>query len=241
MLTALLTVAALAHPFDNSFYGHDLTLTVAPDALTLDYTAEIPTRDLMSELRAAERTGRGATFEADKVGELVGGLSLTVDGVRPALVESSRPASVVESRFTRIAVRLQAPLSVAPHRIELGNANAPEQVAYFRTAVAVARPWTVTAISRDPHGRVRLEDWRMEEGARRTVLDLEPASALRRAVLLWHPDPRGYRSAGVALDTRLAREAQETWLPVAALAVGALLALIVGVVRSRRAPTTPPR
>lgn len=219
--------AALAHPFHNSFYGHELTLTVGVDAIRVEYRADIPTRDLWREVREVERKGLPTdTFAATRTAELRNGLSIAVDGARPALVEVVGDPPEVDERFARLHVVATAPIDPAvPHHIEIGNANAPEQIAYHRTTAHVARPWAVTATSIPPG---KNGEWRLDEAGRALSVDVAPRSGLGALVLRVHPDPRGLRGADTAIATSAWDELAETWVPAAALAVALIVAVAFG-------------
>ena len=224
----LLVAVAHAHPFQNAFYGHDVALTVEPDALRVDYRADLPTQELWSELRAVERSNQPTErFTADKVNELFAGLSLSIDGARPALTQVDSEPPEVDERFTRLHVAFTAPLDPGvAHTIAFGNANAPEKLAYFRVSTRIARPWLVAATSLVEPDRVWEGQWRIEEAARSFTVDLLPRTGPSAWVLAVHPDPTGRRSAALALDTSLVDELGQTWVPLvgfaaALVAVGA--------------------
>lgn len=224
MIALLVVVAAHAHPFHNAFYGHDVALTVEPAGLRVDYRADIPTQELWSELRAVERAGKVVDhFAADKAGELLAGLSLTVDGARPPLTPVDTEPSVVDERFTRLHVAFTAPLDPGvAHHIAFGNANAPEKLAYFRASTHVARTWRVPSCSLVEADRVWDGEWRIEEAGRAFTLDLAPRAGASAWVLAVHPDPAGERGAAEALTTSTFDELGQTWVPVVAFALAAL-------------------
>lgn len=236
MILLVLAAVAYAHPFHNAFYGHDVALTVEPDGLRIDYRADLPTQELWTEVRALERAKQPTEqFATAKAGELFAGLSLTVDGVRPALtlVESEPPE--VDERFTRMHVAFTAQLGPAvQHHIEVGNANAPEKLAYFRASTRVARVWRVPAFSLVEPDRVWEGQWRIEEAGRSFTLDLAPRAGASAWVFAVHPDPGGRRSAAEALGTSVFDELGQTWVPLVAFAA-AVLAVGALAVRRRAA------
>lgn len=235
MTWLLFVVAAYAHPFHNAFYGHDVALTVEPDGLRVDYRADLPTQELWSELRAVERSGKPVDqFAADKAGELLAGLSLTVDGARPVLTPVETEPSEVDERFTRMHVAFTAPLDPAKvHHVEFGNANAPEKLAYFRASTHIARAWRVASCSLVEPDRVWDGQWRIEEAGRSFTLDLVPRTGVSAWVLAVHPDPAGLRGAHEAIHTSTFDELGQTWVPPIGVAA-AVLAVGAGAFLARR-------
>jgi hypothetical protein len=225
--------AAGAHPFHNSFYGHDVTVTVGAAEVRVDYRADLPTKELWSELRDVERAGKPIDrFAADKSGELLAGLSLTIDGARPVITPIDTEPSEVDERFTRMHVAFSAPLDPGvAHQIALGNANAPEKLAYFRATTHVARAWLVSACSLVESDRSYDGQWRIEEAGRSLTLDVAPRTGLSAWVHRVHAD--GDRRAAVALGTSTIDELGETWVPVVGFV--AILALVGALAARRRA------
>lgn len=231
MIVALLVGVAAAHPFAQEFYGHAIDMTVGEDTVRIDYIADVPTRDLWSDLRERERkhdpTDR---FVQQAAGTLVAGLSLTIDGAVPPTTPLASEVPVIDSRFVTFHVAFQVPLPPGPHRIAIGNGNAPEKIGYYLTRIDVARAWEVTATSLiDPKtGKDRVNEWGLDEIGRSSWVDVAPRSAWQAAILRIHPDPHGKRLADVAIATSSFDELGETPVPLVLMVVGLVGAAVLG-------------
>lgn len=202
-LALLLAAAApvAAHPFDASFYGHDLAVEVRGRTLEVRYAAEVPTR---SVLAAFDPDGVGAealseTYTAEftrlRLQELVEGLHLAVNGVDLALVPlpSPAPTGLGNRKYFRYDLLLQAelPAGAGPFVVALSNRNHPTELGVFRTEVLVD-PGVVVAdcslLVRGPDGAVRRDrsaGWRMEEENRELALVFERRDGLAGRGLRW--------------------------------------------------------
>jgi hypothetical protein len=195
-LIAVIASVALAHPFDADFFGHRVDLHVAADRLQLQYTADLPMRKLLSEVREVERKGGdGEAYVNQQDDELLAGLVVTVDGADIAMTRIPVDQPPSTPRTMIVVLALDAPLDPGvPHHVEVGNANRPEETTYFCDAVTVDRSWLVTAVSATASG-----EWRMQEDYRKLTVDVAPRTGLARVGWWLGPDRHGSRTAADAL------------------------------------------
>jgi hypothetical protein len=219
----LFAAVAAAHPYDTLYFGHLVQLRVHEDRVLVGYTAEIPAGYVRRERLDWERSGKAPdAWLAAKQAELRSGLDVRIDGVTVPVT-----AEVVEvkedTRFLEVQLVLEAPLADGPHRIEVGNANYPEELSFHRAEAWVARPWTVTATSlvepaggdAGPAGRVHHGKWRNEESARRLVVDVAPRAGLD-AIAQRFEAGDGWRTADEALTASPLGSLSDGWMPLLA-------------------------
>jgi hypothetical protein len=153
-----LCAAALAHPYDSLYFGHLLQVRVDEGRVLVGYTLELPAGNVRRERRDWERAGRKPEdWLPAKATELASGIDLRVDGAS-VLPKVEVVSTKEDTKFVEVQLLLESPLSAdQPHLVEVGNANHPEEQAFFRDEAWVARPWAVTATSlvETPEGRSR--------------------------------------------------------------------------------------
>ena len=237
--------AAAAHPMGARYEGHRVDVSIEADRVLVDYTFEMPTRNLLDEIAADEKRGLPADgWPARKRSELVSGLTIAIDGETALSEAAPVEARTADPGFTSFAFRFERPLPDGDvHTLAIGNANQPGELAYFANAAYVDDDWDVTAtslVTLDADGRIdrNLQGrWRMEEEHRQVTV-----TVARRT------GPAGWLARTFAAEDRLVPvdEAMTTstwdrisrgWLP---LAVGALALAAAGVaVLLRRQPRRP--
>jgi hypothetical protein len=226
----LFCAVAVAHPFGQAVYGHAIDVTVTEDHVRVDYLADVPTRELWSDLHERERMHASVDrFVQDAGLELLSGLSLTIDGQAPSKEKLPSEPPKIDERFVTFALAFQVPLPEGAHRIAVGNANAPEKVAYHLIRIDVARKWEVDATSLVDikAGLYENNQWRMDEAGRSAWVDIAPRSAIQAAILAVHPDRHGTRLADVALATTSFEELGHTWVPLVFMVAGIVGAAIL--------------
>ena len=212
-----LALPAAAHPFADSFYGHDLGVAIAEDHVTIDYVASLPMQDLVREVREIERSGGSADdYIESQPRELRSGLLITLDGARPAgLVDTPVVQPDSTARAMVVAMRLEFDLDPRrAHSLRISNGNRPEVPTYFCTTATVARSWLVPSTSL-VGDQIWNGQWRMDEPAREITIDLAPRGALAAIGRFTGRDPWGARPIEAAAGDGGLRELLHGWLPFA--------------------------
>lgn len=192
MLFVLLANLALCHPFGAQFAAHRTELWVATDEVAVSYTAEVP---LGVVRRAARRPEDDPVAETWRM--LRSGLILQVNGQPvPLMLDDPSPISAEQADDAmRFTLRLRADLDAPPKQVELGNANMPEVLSVFNSAVTVGPGllvdhcslWKVAdgSLLRDETDR-----WRTEEVHRTLRVEVQQPSPWMSAVAAWYrPEP----------------------------------------------------
>lgn len=249
----LLTAPALAHPFESRLYGHQTTLWLTADAVTVEYAVEIPTARLLSEIR--ERTSGTPTqadqddFNARLHRDLRDATRLLIDGesVSWAQMEPAEDSGRGDVKFIVYRIALQAPLPSAARTLQLIDGNYPDEPSIYLTSVLVDESWILDASSQltVEDGVLtsnRDGDWRAEEASRELRLSFRRRSGAGAYAVL-------ARLGGIDAPLRPSAELVSTLRadPIAELSAGRLqprtsigalsLAALLGVVGSMRRKT----
>ena len=173
----LLTAPALAHPFESRLYGHQTTLWLTADSVTVEYAVEIPTAQLLSEIR--EYTSGKPTqadqdaFNAGLHRDLRDATRLLIDGesVAWAQMEPAEDSGRGDVKFIVYRVALRAPLPTTARTVQLIDGNYPDEPSIFQTSVLVDSAWLLDASSQltvedGVLTASRDGDWRAEEANR---------------------------------------------------------------------------
>ena len=187
-----LIAVVLAHPFESRLYGHQTTLWLAPEAVTVEYAVEIPTPDLLSEIRAslsAQPTEDDQTAFNERLHrDLRDALRLVIDGEAMSWeqVEPTADSGRGDATFIVYRLLLRAPLPDSARTLQLIDGNYPDEPSIFQTAVLVDE-----ALILDASSQLTVEDgtlissrdglWRSEEDNR----ELRLSFRRRSGVAVW--------------------------------------------------------
>lgn len=188
----LLIGVAFAHPFGSALYGHQLRVWLDPDAVRVDYLAEVPTPVVVRDMRVffLDRPQPGKQdqdeFVARWQSELEGGLRLLVDQqpVPWRRLPETEASGVGDSRFVAFRLSLEAPIPAGARTLQIANGNLPDQPSLFETELLVA-----DSLSLDATSLVDVEDgevhrdrgggWQAEEEARELRLSFQSRGAMQ--------------------------------------------------------------
>ncbi len=251
----LLSSPAAAHPLGSNLRGHRLTLALEPGRLGADYLVELPTAQVLDELKAWQAARPGVPTEvytAELSAELMAGLRLLVDGqpVAWAREDQGKTKGEADSRFVSTQLHLSATLPEGARTLQIVNGNLPDEPSLFLVELLVSDGLIVDDCSlweRDGAGglaRDRGGQWRMEEESRDLRVSFQARPAAWRA-LLRGAEALGGGAAGAeaAMATASARAADAPWWGLqeagrrGARALGLLLGLGATVGAVSRAPT----
>ncbi|MEC8422194.1 MAG: hypothetical protein VX000_00380 [Myxococcota bacterium] len=132
-------VVARAHPFDASFYGHQLEVALEDGELRVAYLVEVPTVDALADLQLflqdvdSPGAAHQAAYTARVLDELEDGLQVRLDGERIALArkESAAPSGVGDRRFITFRLQLEGAVHPDARTLHVVNANFPGERALF--------------------------------------------------------------------------------------------------------------
>jgi hypothetical protein len=212
----------VAHPFGSNLAAHQLQVHVAPDHLSVHYTADVPN----AMVRTSTSDASADPLQAMAL-DLHTGLVLVVDGHSVPL-EATVPWTVEATDDTqRFHGYYDAPLTEGTHQLSLSNGNLPGVVSVHSVIATVSDSLVVedTNLWRHHNGKLVRDDngrWRTTDAARTLTLTTHKLSFPSR---LW--------TSAEAVPLGEARAGSRSGLM--GLALGALAALgAVLVLASRR-------
>lgn len=179
--------AALAHPFESRLYGHQTTLWLTAESATVEYAVEVPTANLLAEIRAS-LSGKPTqadqdAFNAQLHRDLRDALRLVVDGEALAW-EQAEPAEDSgrgDVKFIVYRLALKATLPPDARTLQLIDGNYPDEPSIFQTAVLLDESLILDASSQLTVREGRIADsrdglWRSEEDNRELRLSFRRRS-----------------------------------------------------------------
>lgn len=182
--------AVLAHPFESRLYGHQTTLWLTAQTATVEYAVEVPTANLLAEIRAS-LSGKPTqadqdAFNAELHRDLRDALRLVVDGEALAW-EQSEPAADSgrgDVKFIVYRLALKATLPADARTLQLIDGNYPDEPSIFQTAVLIDPGLILDASSqldiRDGDLTTNRDGvWRPEEDSRELRLSFRHRSGTR--------------------------------------------------------------
>ena len=176
MWLTLIAVAS-AHPFESRLYGHQTTLWLTDEAVTVEYAVEIPTAELLAELRETlppqPTPADQAAFNERLHRDLRDALRLVVDGeaMSWAVSEPTEDSGRGDVKFIVYRLQTKAPLPAEARTLQLIDGNYPDEPSIFQVSVLVGEGMILDASS-----QLTVEDgvllnsrdglWRAEEDNR---------------------------------------------------------------------------
>jgi hypothetical protein len=243
---------ALAHPFESKLYGHQTTLWLTADSATVEYAVEVPTANLLAEIRSALS---GAPTQADQDAfnaqlhrSLRDALRLVVDGEALAW-EQAEPAEDSgrgDVKFIVYRLALKAALPPGARTLQLIDGNYPDEPSIFQTSVLLDASLILDASSQLTVQDGRLTGsrdglWRPEELNRELRLSFRHRSGAAiwsQLVALGGQQP-GFRPSSEVLagvSAEVVASLRSGRLSVTGVVVLLVLSVVLGGLGGRRWP-----
>jgi len=242
--------AALAHPFESKLYGHQTTLWLTADSATVEHAVEVPTANLLAEIRAtlsgAPTQSAQDAFNEQLHRSLRDALRLVVDGETLAW-EQSEPAEDSgrgDVKFIVYRLALKAALPPGARTLQLIDGNYPDEPSIFQTSVLIDGSLILDASSQLTVLDGRLTSsrdglWRPEEDNR----ELRLSFRRRGGAAIWQQlealggQEAGFRPSSEVLSgvpTELMASLRSGRLPVTWVVGLLVLSVILGGLGRRR-------
>ena len=200
----LVMASAWSHPFGSTLYGHKTNVALHADRVEVAYLLEIPTPELLRELRVFmadidSPTQRDQDRHTEAVqSELTDGLRLLINGERLRWVRTpcAEGSGQGDTRFISYRFCATAEMPDGARTLNLINGNRPDEPALFSTTVMVGAGVILDASSQldvDHHGTIvsdRSESWLGDEAERELRLSFRLRTAVGAAL------QRGVQRAG---------------------------------------------
>ncbi|MDG1480237.1 MAG: hypothetical protein P8R54_11635 [Myxococcota bacterium] len=242
--------AALAHPFESKLYGHQTTLWLTADSATVEYAVEVPTANLLAEIRAslsgAPTQAAQDAFNSQLHRTLRDALRLLVDG-EAVVWEQAEPAEDSgrgDVKFIVYRLALKAALPSGARTLQLIDGNYPDEPSIFQTSVLLDGSLILDASSQLTVLDGRLTGsrdglWRPEESNRELRLSFrrrDGAALWAQLSALGGQEP-GFRPSAEVLSgipVEAAASLRSGRLPVTWVVVLLVLSVVLGGIGGRR-------